>query len=44
LFRETGLTTTGAIIDGFLDQDEGRRVERPPNPFGPEKVLTMSPE
>jgi len=28
---------------GFFDQDEGR-VEPAPNPFGPEKVLTMSPE
>ena len=28
---------------GFLDQDEGR-VEPAQNPFGPEKVLTMSPE
>jgi putative transposase len=28
---------------GFFDQDE-RRVEPAPNPFGPEKVLTMSPE
>jgi putative transposase len=28
---------------GFFDQDEGR-VEPAPNPFAPEKVLTMSPE
>ena len=28
---------------GFFDQDEGR-VEPAPNPFVPEKVLTMSPE
>ena len=28
---------------GFFDQDE-RRVEPAPNPFEPEKVLTMSPE
>lgn len=28
---------------GFFDQDEGR-IEPAPNPFGPEKVLTMSPE
>ena len=28
---------------GFFDQDEGR-VEPAQNPFGPEKVLTMSPE
>ena len=28
---------------GFLDQEEGR-VEPAPNPFVPEKVLTMSPE
>ena len=28
---------------GFFDQDEGR-VEPAPNPFEPEKVLTMSPE
>lgn len=28
---------------GFFDRDEGR-VEPAPNPFGPEKVLTMSPE
>ena len=28
---------------GFFDQDEGR-VEPAPNPFGPEKVLTMSSE
>lgn len=28
---------------GFFDQDEDR-VEPGPNPFGPEKVLTMSPE
>jgi putative transposase len=28
---------------GFFDQVEGR-VEPAPNPFGPEKVLTMSPE
>jgi hypothetical protein len=28
---------------GFFDQDEGR-VEPAPNPFGPQKVLTMSPE
>ena len=27
---------------GFFDQDEGR-VEPAPNPFTPEKVLTMSP-
>ena len=27
---------------GFFDQDEGR-VEPAPNPFAPEKVLTMSP-
>jgi hypothetical protein len=28
---------------GFFDQEEGR-VEPAPNPFGPEKVSTMSPE
>ena len=28
---------------GFFDQEEGR-VEPGPNPFAPEKVLTMSPE
>jgi hypothetical protein len=28
---------------GFFDREEGR-VEPAPNPFGPEKVLTMSPE
>jgi putative transposase len=28
---------------GFFDQDEGR-IEPGPNPFAPEKVLTMSPE
>ena len=28
---------------GFFDQDEGR-VEPAQNPFGPEKVSTMSPE
>jgi putative transposase len=28
---------------GFFDRDEGR-VEPASNPFGPEKVLTMSPE
>jgi putative transposase len=28
---------------GFFDQEEGR-VEPAPNPFGPERVLTMSPE
>jgi len=28
---------------GFFDRDEGR-VEPAPNPFGPEKVSTMSPE
>jgi putative transposase len=28
---------------GFFDKDEGR-VEPAPNPFAPEKVLTMSPE
>ena len=28
---------------GYFDQDEGR-VEPGPNPFAPEKVLTMSPE
>jgi len=28
---------------GFFDQDGGR-VEPAQNPFGPEKVLTMSPE
>jgi hypothetical protein len=28
---------------GFFDQDEGR-VEPRPDPFGPERVLTMSPE
>jgi putative transposase len=28
---------------GFFDQDEGR-VEPAQNPFGPEKVLTMSSE
>ncbi len=28
---------------GFFDRDEGR-VEPAPNPFGPENVLTMSPE
>jgi putative transposase len=28
---------------GFFDQDEGRG-EPAPNPFQPEKVLTMSPE
>ena len=28
---------------GFFDQDEGR-VEPAPNPFAPDKVLTMSPE
>lgn len=28
---------------GFFDQDEGR-VEPAANSFGPEKVLTMSPE
>ena len=28
---------------GFFDQDEGR-MEPAPNPFVPEKVLTMSPE
>jgi putative transposase len=28
---------------GFFDQDEGR-VEPVPDPFVPEKVLTMSPE
>ena len=28
---------------GFFDQEEGR-VEPAPNPFVPEKVLTMSPE
>jgi putative transposase len=28
---------------GFFDQNEGR-VEPAPNPFGPEKVSTMSPE
>jgi putative transposase len=28
---------------GFFDRDEGR-VEPAPNPFGPEKVLTVSPE
>ena len=27
----------------FFDREEGR-VEPAPNPFGPEKVLTMSPE
>jgi hypothetical protein len=27
---------------GFFDRDEGR-VEPAPNPFGAEKVLTMSP-
>jgi len=27
---------------GFFDMDEGR-VEPAPNPFAPEKVLTMSP-
>ncbi len=28
---------------GFFDQEQGR-VEPAPNPFAPEKVLTMSPE
>jgi putative transposase len=28
---------------GFFDREEGR-VEPAPNPFVPEKVLTMSPE
>ncbi len=28
---------------GFFDREEGR-IEPAPNPFGPEKVLTMSPE
>ena len=28
---------------GFFDREEGR-VEPAPNPFEPEKVLTMSPE
>jgi putative transposase len=28
---------------GFFDREEGR-VEPAPNPFGPEKVSTMSPE
>jgi len=28
---------------GFFDRDEGR-VEPAQNPFGPEKVSTMSPE
>ncbi len=28
---------------GFFDQDEGR-IEPAPNPFGPQKVSTMSPE
>ena len=28
---------------GFFDQQEGR-VEPAPNPFGPDKVSTMSPE
>ena len=27
---------------GFFDKDEGR-IEPAPNPFAPEKVLTMSP-
>jgi putative transposase len=27
---------------GFFDKDEGR-IEPGPNPFAPEKVLTMSP-
>jgi hypothetical protein len=28
---------------GFFDKEKGR-VEPAPNPFGPDKVLTMSPE
>ena len=28
---------------GYFDQDEAR-IEPGPNPFAPEKVLTMSPE
>jgi hypothetical protein len=28
---------------GFFDNEKGR-VELSPNPFGPDKVLTMSPE
>jgi hypothetical protein len=35
-----------SILDydlGFFDKDEGR-LGPPPNPFAPEKVLTMPPE
>ena len=30
-------------MNGFFDKDEGR-VEPAPNPFVPDKVLTMCPE